>query len=349
MRSPTKTLFIVVPLLALIVGPVCAQTEDPARFLANPEVREVVEQQTPLLSVPLQPYGPVYLVDVTINDRGPFKFVIDSGTPSSIVDTSVIQELGLTVEDPIDGSIPQVELAAVRLGSARFVDVAAQVRDFKEIWGDGAPSGVLGFELFGERLVTLDLPLQKLVVRDGRLPAPDGREILGYKLQSIDDVLGKRLVPTIEITVAGQPLNVELNPLGFGALALPKTYMDQFSLASESGVIGNSRNQDGVFPILGASLDGSMVVGGHHFEKPSIFFSDSFEYPSLGSGTLESFVLTLDSAQQRVRVERPSGRANPLLTRAAGLVPQSGEGEELKSAFNANVDRARLMVLLSPT
>ena len=125
--------------------------------------------------------------------------------------------------------------------------------------------------------------------------------------------------------------------------------MDQFPLASESGVIGNSRSKDGVFPILGPSLDGSMVVGEHHFDKPSIFFSESFEYPSLGSGTLETFVLTLDPAQQRVRVERPNGRANPLLTKAAGLVPQSGEGEELRSAFNANADRARLMVLLSPT
>ena len=38
-----------------------------------------------------------------------------------------------------------------------------------------------------------------------------------------------------------------------------------------------------------------------------------------------------------------------LLTKAAGLVPQSGQGDEIRSAFNENVDRVRLMVLLSPT
>ena len=38
-----------------------------------------------------------------------------------------------------------------------------------------------------------------------------------------------------------------------------------------------------------------------------------------------------------------------LLTKAAGLVPQSGQGAEIRSAFNENVDRVRLMVLLSPT
>ncbi len=37
------------------------------------------------------------------------------------------------------------------------------------------------------------------------------------------------------------------------------------------------------------------------------------------------------------------------LSKAAGLVPQSGEGDDIRSAFNKNVDRVRLMVLLSPT
>jgi hypothetical protein len=60
-------------------------------------------------------------------------------------------------------------------------------------------------------------------------------------------------------------------------------------------------------------------------------------------------VLTFDLAQQRVRIERPSDRANPLFAKAANLLPQSGAGDDLKSAFNKNVDRVRLMVLLSPT
>lgn len=300
--------------------------------------------QTPLTSVPLQPYGPFYLVDVKINDRGPFKFVVDSGTTSTFVDVAVVRELGLSAD-----SDARVAIDALTLGSARFAGVEAQVLDFDEIWGAGSPSGVLGFDLFGERLVTLDLPLQRLVVRDGALAAPDGQEILSYTLQSTDDVPGPRRVPTIEIQVAGRSLDVALNPLGFGTLALPKDLMEQFSLASEAGVIAQDKTRDGVFPILGASLDGSMAIGKHRFDNPSVFFSESFDRPSLGSGTLEAFVLTFDLGHQRVRIVRPAGRANPLVTRAAALVPQSGEGHDIRSEFNENVDRVRLMVLLSPT
>ena len=38
-----------------------------------------------------------------------------------------------------------------------------------------------------------------------------------------------------------------------------------------------------------------------------------------------------------------------LLENAASLKPQSGEGDELKVAFNKCADDVRLMVLLSPT
>ena len=51
--------------------------------------------------------------------------------------------------------------------------------------------------------------------------------------------------------VAGTALNVELSPLGFGALSLPKKEMDRFPMGSEAGVIGHSKNKDGTFPILG--------------------------------------------------------------------------------------------------
>ena len=80
-----------------------------------------------------------------------------------------------------------------------------------------------------------------------------------------------------------------------------------------------------------------------------MFFSDAFEHPSLGSGTLEPFVLTFDLGRERVKIVRPSGRENPLMTTVAELPQQSGDGNELRAEFNSNVDNVRLMVLLSPT
>ena len=38
-----------------------------------------------------------------------------------------------------------------------------------------------------------------------------------------------------------------------------------------------------------------------------------------------------------------------LLTKAEALVPQSGQGSSLKTAFNDAADKVRLLLLLSPT
>ena len=71
-------------------------------------------------------------------------------------------------------------------------------------------------------------------------------------------------------------------------------------------------------------------------------------YPTRQSLSL-LFILLFIFGSVHAQVERPTGKANPLLSKAAGLVPQSGEGDDIRSAFNKNVDRVRLMVLLSPT
>jgi len=254
-----------------------------------------------------------------------------------------------TVLRTLSAVMPWTMVFGLAHGQSDPVDLPATVRDLDSIWGEGSPSGVLGFDLFGDRLVTLDLPLQRLVVKDGQLPAPDGREVLSFAVVTRDDDLGERRVPTIEVQAAGRNLKVELSPLGFGTLTLPKDQADRFPLETEPGTIGQTRTPDGVFPILGASLEGSLVVGSHRFENPSVFFSEAFEHPSLGSGTLEPFVLTFDLAHQRVRVELPTGRANPLFAKASALRPQTGEGGDLRSEFNENLGKVRLMVLLSPT
>ena len=123
MRHSIKESLALPFILVAVVGFVHAQTEprdDPSRFLANPEVRKAIEEQTPLTSVPLQPYGPFYLVDVKINDQGPFKFVIDSGMTSTIVDTAVARELGLSSGDGQQGSGPRVRIGELTLGSGGF-------------------------------------------------------------------------------------------------------------------------------------------------------------------------------------------------------------------------------------
>ncbi len=61
------------------------------------------------------------------------------------------------------------------------------------------------------------------------------------------------------------------------------------------------------------------------------------------------FAVGYANAQSKTQDDPSRFLANPLLAKAAELVPQSGHGAEMKAAFNKRIDDVRLMVLLSPT
>lgn len=302
------------------------------------------EDSLPLASIPLTNAGQFFFVEVTVNGAGPFQFVLDDGMTTTVIDRRVAEKLKLEAEG---------EVLIVSLGFAGFEieDVQAKLVDLTKIWGDGAKDGVIALDLFSDYLTTLDLPGQRLILRRGELPPADGDEILDYALvsRSNSEAFAGRQVATIEVAVGDDNLTVDLNPTSWGTLTLHRDYADKLPLTSEPGMIGNTVNDKGTFPILGASLKGTLAIAGHKLKNPGVYFSDTFDHPSVGSGLLDSFEITYDQAQRRIRIHKPNPANHPMLVKAAGLPRQSGHGADLRTTFNQNLDKVRVMVLLSPT
>jgi len=314
--------------LGFTVGPPIHATEDPL----------------PLASIPFTNEGQFSLLEVTVNGAGPFRFVLDDGMTTTIIDRRVAEKLKLEAED-------EVQIASLGFAGFEIEDVQAKLVDLTELWGDEAKDGVVALDLFSDYLTTVDLPGQRLILRRGKLPPADGDEILDYALvsRSNNEAFAGRQVPTIEVAVGDEELTADLGPTSWGALSLHSDYTEKLSLTSEPGMIGSVVNDKGTFPILGAGFQGTLAIAGHKLKNPGVYFSDSFDHPSVGSGLLDSFEITYDQAQRRVRIHEPSLANHPMLVKAAGLTRQSGHGADLKTTFNQNLDKVRVMVLLSPT
>jgi hypothetical protein len=110
-------------------------------------------------------YGKPYVM-VTINGKGPFRFVIDTGTGGdALVTPELAAELGLPtvghamLSDPSGQGgkkapivrIPSLEIAGVQFNGIRAVSHPF----FAEA---GSCEGLLGFTLFRDYLLTLDFP-----------------------------------------------------------------------------------------------------------------------------------------------------------------------------------------------
>src|SRR5262249_39558734 len=166
------------------------------------------------VSVPMHWFTKRPVVEVKINDKGPYRFILDTGAQGSVLDQGLADELKLPVVgearvgSPGGKGIPakQVRLDRVEVGDAVLSGVPAVAFDRSFLdRGKDTPRGVLSASTFPGFLVTLDYPQSRFVIRRGQLPAADGARVFAYD--------AKRPLPEIPLSVAGHEVTVTWIPV----------------------------------------------------------------------------------------------------------------------------------------
>ena len=127
-------------------------------------------------SAPLEIIHDKPYVSLMVNGRGPFRFLIDTGTGGqALVTPELAAELLLPVvghahlTDPSGLGEQRSEIAwidSLNLAGVEFSDVEAVVHN---LYGDANCQGVLGFTLFEDYLLTLDFPGHRLMLDKWRI------------------------------------------------------------------------------------------------------------------------------------------------------------------------------------
>jgi hypothetical protein len=264
-----------------------------------------IELRIAEVSVPLHWFGKRPVLEVKINDKGPYRLILDTGAQGSVLDQDLADELKLPaigkarVGSPGGKGKPAklVRLDRVDLGGAVLSGLPAVA--FDRIFSDGGtdvPRGVLSASLFPGYLVTLDYPQSRLVIRRGELPTPDGERVFAYD--------GKRPLPEIRLLVADREVNLHLDSGAPGGITLPLDQADQLPLASKPVEVARGKRVDQEVVILGARLNGLVKVGRYILENPELHFQDIAHAPGhVGHDFLRRFVVTLDVANHRVQLD----------------------------------------------
>ena len=112
-------------------------------------------------------------VDVQVNGRGPYKFIVDSGADTSAVGLRVAQDLqlppgrravldGMTSRDLVD----RVKVASLTLGATTVRDL--EVPALRE--GDLGGDGLLGIDALTQQRLMMDFEKKVITVEDARKP-----------------------------------------------------------------------------------------------------------------------------------------------------------------------------------
>jgi predicted aspartyl protease len=114
-------------------------------------------------------------IDVLVNGRGPFRFVVDSGADRSVIGTTLAGRLALPPGEPVMmhsmGTPRRTETVAIeslRIGANEMTDIAAPALPEQFL---GA-QGLVGIDALAGQRLTLDFERKLITLQDTRTPEP---------------------------------------------------------------------------------------------------------------------------------------------------------------------------------
>jgi hypothetical protein len=284
--------------LAVVCIVVTAQGAIRAQDLASPgQVHSAYMEVT---------HGKPYVV-VTINGRGPFRFIIDTGTGGDAMVTSELAtELGLPLagearlNDPTGQGgqtahvrkIDTLSLAGVDFYSVKALEHALPI-------DDGACQGMLGFTLFRDFLLTLDYVNGRVDLAEGEL-TPDGeKSVLPFRMPDG--------VPIARLKIDNREIEAQIDSAGAG-LSLPEQLIPQLRLSQKPTVFARAQSLSTRFQIKVAKLASDVHLGDITLDQPWVEINPAFPLANFGSCPLQHFIVTFDQENKLVRLDGPRKR-----------------------------------------
>ena len=237
----------------------------------------------PLDGSPLVP-----TVEVRLNGRGPYRFLIDLGSNVVVVRNSVAAAARAEMlVDRVRGDI--VRFDSLQLGDAIFEAVVAAGYDTLDV------DGVLGYNLLRQHSFTLDYPARRFVVHSQTLREPDDRTVLPYTVQN--------RLPLVTVFVGGDSLLVNLDTGASEWMTVPQGLRDSLPWAEplEQGpTVSNS--QTGSARVLRGRLGAPLRLGPLVLTDLVVYVNPDADGPWLGSAAMQHALWTFDPLNRRVEI-----------------------------------------------
>ena len=252
----------------------------------------ILRAQTALLA-PLDLTHNKPFVMVTINGKGPFRFILDTGTGAEAVITSALAtQLDLPASGQVRLSdpsgqggqtVPVLLIQSLKVAGVEFKGVAALQHAMSD--SDGYCQGLLGFLLFRDYLLTVDYPRQRMTLHTGALK-PDGEQtVLPFRMP-----YG---VPIVPMRIGVNHVEAQIDSGGSG-FSVPDSLMSKLKFVSDPVVFGSGQSLSTSFQIRAGKLASDLRLGNYTFKKPFVEINSAFPLANFGSCPLQYFALTFD-------------------------------------------------------
>ena len=254
------------------------------------------------LSAPMELTHDKPFVMVMVNGKGPFRFVIDTGTGAeAFVTDALADQLGLSVTGYVhlsDASkqggqrVPLVTIQDLEVAGVVFRDVKATRHALSD--ADVTCDGLLGFKLFRDYLLTLDYRARRMTLSSGSLE-PDGEQsVLPFRMPDG--------IPIIPLHVGTLQIDAQIDSGGTG-LSLPEEVASRLNFENAPSLFGIAQSFSSRFELKAARLTSDVQLGNYIFTRPFIEINPAFPLANFGSSAMQNFTFTFDQKDALVRFE----------------------------------------------
>jgi Aspartyl protease len=246
-------------------------------------------------------HGKPYVM-VTVNGRGPFRFVVDTGTGGQALVSPLLAD---QLELPVAGQARLVDpsgqgeqraqilfIQSLNVAGVEFIGVKAIRHSLAG--EDETCMGLLGFTLFRDYLLTLDYPNRNLILTRGALSSDGERSVLPFRMPNG--------VPIAPLRIDGKRVEAQLDSGGIG-LTLPEQLASELKFASIPSVYANGESLSTSFQLKAGRLGTDVHVGRYTFAQPVVEIHPAFPLANMGAYPMQNFAITFDQNNLLVRLD----------------------------------------------
>lgn len=258
------------------------------------------------------------VVQASVNGKGPYSFLVDTGVTPSVIDRTAAEAAGVAVDTSRAGqpsgagsgrmAVHRAAIGELTLSGVSFRDLDALAADLSRLSARLAHPlhGILGDNFFEGRVITIDYAAQRMTIARHAPPLPPGAVELPF-VTANDDI-----IPIIhEFEIDGQKIPVSLDTGSSLSLELYPSAVTRLGLSgmAEKAAGGSITGARGDAAVRKAQVE-VVTIGGQVLRDVDVTFSSRSDHGverlgNVGNALLKHFTVTFDYTTKRVRLEKP--------------------------------------------
>lgn len=264
-------------------------------------------QTLPFLSekkyeIPFQLKNGWIILQITLRNK-PLNFIFDTGASGEglRLDSAGVSSLNLPITDTMRMRNPannETQLVPATKLSNAFFEGNFQLQNLSgSIRNLNLPdvAGVIGLFPFKDFLLTIDYRKKKIILEQESLPAPDNMTVLAYK--------SMRGIPTVKIMIGDKEYDAHFDTGNKRSkISMSKQNADKLTPLTSPIEKGEAFTLGQRFKIYSLTINETIQIGEHRFEKPEISYPLPVPFVNFGNQFLSQFKLTFDQKNERLRM-----------------------------------------------